>query len=1200
VLRESLRFEWRYHARQASFIAAALLFFLLGFALTATGFGPKNLYINAPYLVTESFGFLSLFSVFAIAIFGSNAVVRDAEHRMEEIVYASPVGRFHYLFSRFAGVFLATFTCLSTSAIGMLLGSRMPWLDVERIAPIDVRSYLWALAVLTTPNVLFATTMLFAIAALTRSALATYVGAVFINILYFVGAALTNSPLMAASTPGAGGGMLPALLDPFGLSSFFEETRYWTMAEKNGRFLALEGTFLFNRMVWMGVSAAIWAGVYKTFSFRLLGRSKPKKTKAQRVAEGTEVAEPASQPSAYATVTPSAKTLRCWLASYASATRLELGVLLKSVPFVLLIVLWMLLEGTELRSDIFGGEYGSARYPATGLIITALRKPLALSGLILLIYYGAEVFWREHRFRMSAVLGATPVPGSVMIASKWTALTALVGCLITSGVTVGVALQMTKGYWQFEPLLYLSLFYFIGLPLALYAAAIVLIHALSPGKYVGMVAALLFVFFTQRAQMLGLDHHLWRFASAPPVKHTAMNGFGDHAAPFHGFMLYWSALGALFLLLAAGLWRSTGAHPKDRLRLLFGRSSPRGRRLALVLAFVIAASGGFIFYNTNILNAYTTTNALFDWKADYEKTYHPLAALPQPRISDIQAEVDLHPGERRYRVAGRYALVNDTQAAIETVLVAIRRDARTAEVSLPDARLATKDERFGMFRFELHSPLAPGARTELRFDLSFAHQGLEDGEHDDTIVDNGSFVMGFRSFPTIGYRKGYELRDPRERRKRGLSASAVVPLEEDAAHGADPEASEIAWVNFAATVSTSVDQIVVAPGHLERTWERDGRRYFQYRSQSPIRSFFAFASARYEVAKRHHRDTSVELYYHPEHRMNVERVLDAAVESLDCFEARFGPYPHPELKMAEVPSYWDFGGVAMPSTIYFVEDRVFLTDARDPRRLDLVTRRVAHEVAHQWWGHQLAPASIEGSTAIVESLTKYAELLVMERKHGREHVRQQLEMELVRYLSGRSREEHEEVPLYKVGDQAYLFYAKGALIMNAIRALIGDEAMNGALMSLKQEHGGPGGHATTLDLLEHLRRAAPREKFGLIEEWMKEIVLYDLKVAAASAKQRADGRYEVTIRVAAAKSKADGRGNESPVPLRESIQIGIFKVHPDDIEGPEAILYLNPHELHEGESELSIVVDAPPAFVAVDPYVLRIDKNRLDNIKALE
>ena len=230
MLRSFLRFEWRYHTRQASFFAAAAFLLLMGFAITASRFGPDNVAVNSSFLVMEAMGLLSLLALFAVAIFASNAVLRDVEHGMLEIVYTTPVGRFHYLFGRYAGAALATFTVAAMSAVGMIVASFMPWIEPERVGPFSIVPYLWSLLVVMLPNVLFGTALLFAIAVLTRSAVATYVGAVVTYLLYLVVAALTNSPLMAQSKPRSGDQTLVALLDPFALSSFFELTRYWSIA----------------------------------------------------------------------------------------------------------------------------------------------------------------------------------------------------------------------------------------------------------------------------------------------------------------------------------------------------------------------------------------------------------------------------------------------------------------------------------------------------------------------------------------------------------------------------------------------------------------------------------------------------------------------------------------------------------------------------------------------------------------------------------------------------------------------------------------------------------------------------------------------------------------------------------------------------------------------------------------------------------
>ena len=101
---------------------------------------------------------------------------------------------------------------------------------------------------------LFAAVTLFALSTVTRSVLASYAGSVLIYVLYFVASALTNSPLMASSVPGADeSAWLAALLDPFALSAFFEQTRNWTPALRNTKLISLTGNFLLNRLLWIGV-----------------------------------------------------------------------------------------------------------------------------------------------------------------------------------------------------------------------------------------------------------------------------------------------------------------------------------------------------------------------------------------------------------------------------------------------------------------------------------------------------------------------------------------------------------------------------------------------------------------------------------------------------------------------------------------------------------------------------------------------------------------------------------------------------------------------------------------------------------------------------------------------------------------------------------------------------------------------------------
>jgi hypothetical protein len=297
-------------------------------------------------------------------------------------------------------------------------------------------------------------------------------------------------------------------------------------------------------------------------------------------------------------------------------------------------------------------------------------------------------------------------------------------------------------------------------------------------------------------------------------------------------------------------------------------------------------------------------------------------------------------------------------------------------------------------------PLAPGDSATFTFSLGVQQPALRAAGFDESLAANGSFLINTRIFPWPGFNRGYEVDDSYERRRLGLPVPAPA------------DRVALSWITFETTVSTSGDQLAIAPGTLEREWEQGGRRYFHYRSGAPMVNWFAFASARYAVKKVVHDGVAIEVYYHPAHSANIDRMIAATATSLDLFGAGFGPYPHPELRIVEVPSTWQMGAaVAFPGTIFFVEDRGFLTDARDSSRLDIVTRRVAHEVAHEWWGMQLSPAAAPGATMLVESFAKYGEQRVLAATHGEGMVEELMSYDQDRYLSGRTGAEESEVPL---------------------------------------------------------------------------------------------------------------------------------------------------------------------------------------------
>jgi ABC-2 type transport system permease protein len=620
-------------------------------------------------------------------------------------------------------------------------------------------------------------------------------------------------------------------------------------------------------------------------------------------------------------------------------------------------------------------------------------------------------------------------------------------------------------------------------------------------------------------ELAGIRHPLARFATAPDVAWSDLAGFG-RTAGFHWSMLYWSAVAGVLLLVAIARWR--------------GRRERVARVPAIALLAIAVAGGAFIAVNTNNLD-------LVAWRAKYEKNYKRFASMPQPRVIAVDAHFDLHPDDYRYRVRGRYVLRNDTGAPIDSVLVTTRRGVKPAIVAVSP-------------------PLAPGKAMTLNFELEHAAGALESADY--------SYVTSARALPFVGYVGALEIDDPRERRRRGLPPVKMRP---------EREIPVADWVTVDLTVSTSADHRVVAPGTLQREWEEGSRRHFRFRSGAPIPAQFGIGSARYAVTRGSYGRVAIELHHHPRHAVNVPRMLRAASESLRLFEESFGPYPHLHLRVAEV-SMPNFSGFAQPGVVFLGETRAFLFDARDPRRLDITWRRVAHEIAHQWWGYTLIPADVPGAATLTESLTKYSEQLALEKEYGVEALRQLLAYDLDLYLSGRTGETGAEPPLARAGDQSYLYYRKGAIVMNGLKDLLGADKVNAALRNLLREHGGPSRRPTTAHLIEQLHAVAPPPDHALIDEWMNEVVLYDLKLDEATAIDLGKSVYAVTLTVTASKQRATGEA----LPMNETIAIAVGE-------------NVTKHALRSGTQQIRVTTVGKPVFATVDPNLTRVDRNRFDN-----
>jgi ABC-2 type transport system permease protein len=1192
LFRAITNFELKYHLKAPLFYILFVVYFLLTFGAVTTdgvqiGGAVGAVNRNAPYVIMQFMLVMSIFGVLTTTAFVANSVHRDFELGTDSLFFSSPISKGQYLFGRFAGSFLVASLVYSGVVLAIIIGSLMPWIEKERLGPFELWPYVFSMGTLVLPNLLLFGAIFFSVAALTRSLMATYASVV----AFFVAFSISGAMLEDIENETVSG-----LLDPFGINAFSVATRYWTVFDKNTQLLPTDGLFLWNRLLWIGVALAILAFAYWKFEFTTGTRKSKKKSRRAQKAEALVNAAPEQASLELPKVRQTFGRGSSWRQFFAATWRESLAVF-KSIPFIIMLLMGM--ASIWGNADSIDSLFGTGFYPVTAKMVEVVDQSFRIFALLIAAFYAGDIVWRERSLKLHEMHDAMPTPTWVIWASKFASLLVVIFTALGMATLTAIVIQAAKGYYNFELALYgKGVFLQVGAWLVLMAGMAFLMQVFFNQKFVGFLGVMVWFVLMRILPAVDFEHRLYRYASMPPAQISDMNGFGHFARPLFWFNTYWLLLVAALLVIGHLLWtRGTQGGFRERMRIARRRFVKPAMAAFFLFFIAFAASGCYIYYNTNRLNKYRTTKETEKAQAEFEKKYKRFETVPQPRITDVQADVAIYPERRAVDIRGKYTLVNKTQAPIPELHVLLD-DELEAEITIPGAKLKSHDEELGYSIYTVTPPLAPGAVLPMTFHTAWAAKGFVNGNSNVSIVENGTFFNNGEMFPHIGYIEDLELQDRNKRRKHGLKPiERARPPSDMQARMDNALSRESDWINLDTTVSTSADQIALAPGYLQRDWTKDGRRHFHYKTTAPILGFWSYLSARYEVEKGVWKSPDgtvvpIEIYYDAKHPYNVKRMVVAVQKSLDYFTKNFSPYQHKQVRILEFPGYRTFAQ-SFPNTIPFSEAIGFVADLRDKEAIDYVFYITAHEIAHQWWGHQAVGGNVQGSTMLVETMAQYSALMVMEKEYGRDKMQRFLRYELDRYLRDRGSELIAEQPLVLVENQGYIHYRKGSLIMYALRDHIGEERVNRALAKFLRDHAFEGApYTTSLELLKYFRAEAPPEFQETITDLFERITLFDNQTRTVTATKRPDGKYLVKITVASTKLRGDAKGEEKPVPLDDLIDIGIFAEK-------DRVLFSEKRRITKPTETFEIVVGEKPVKAGIDPFNKLIDRNPKDNVKSL-
>jgi hypothetical protein len=1221
MLTQLLRFESLYQIKQPSFIIFLLGLLSYGVVINADvlGQGMELLNINSPYRLSYFIALTSVISIFAAMIFCVNSLLRDKDHHFDGIVGMLAIKQ------RFTSctivILMSTLCVVSFLSIGLMLGILSPSLDQEKISQFTLSHYLWPWLVFVLPNTIIATSILVAVTLKKQNAFASYITAISLFIFFwvsmmFIGAPVTGS--MVFKDPSVVS--IFALLDPFGTSAFFEQSQFWTPTQKNEQLFSLSGSLLLNRVIWLSISLAIFLYLGKIVIQHLQPseNTSSKKRKNSRNKSNVISVIPnfvSTQFKKYLEaplVTTDTKGAKFQLLALLTLSVIEIKQIVGQWAFRVLVVLvtGLAIVGMLMAVGVFSSGIFSGRYPTTVLLVSYSTEAFTPLVTAIIIFYSAEKIWQEKLLKADSFIDSSPVANVTIYGAKLLSLFFIPVFFVAINIVASIVFQISNDYYRFELAHYFSLFYFIAVPVLIQTVLIFFIQTCIASsrfanKYLGMmISAIIIVLLAISSGLLGFEHPLLNINKLPSLLRidSDLVGYGDFGIKFHYLAGFWG----IFALIIAGFtvlkwnrgeWYKASYFSNKRKSPSYSthtkkQTSTKLSRVYLAASLVaLLTVGFFIQVNIPLNNDYQARDKSFDDQALYEHKYKKYQSLVIPQVSQMKLAVDFYPNQQSYSVKANYLLVNTASEAMHEIFVTARVPLQSIDIAGATLSFNDSTANWSVYLFVLTQPLLPGESLAMSYQLSqsssaFAiHKG---------IVNNGSYLNHSGFEPLMGYIERIEINDEFERKNRGLTAKVVTKTERSKT--SDKGKFITQKRTFEAVLSTSIEQTAVTSGQLVKTWQQDGRNYFHYKMKKAIYPLVDYFSAVYETKSIEHNGLVVEMYFHPEHEINIDEMLRATKATLDYATTNLGPYAFDSLRILEVPDYHPFGGKAT-SGIVALSESLYTENYNDGADINNTARNTIHEVMHQWWGEKLVPKITQGEGVLVESLTKYMEAVILEKMYGNNMARQLTKYTQRRYFSGRAYARTSEVGLIEANHERYLTYGKGPVVFMALKELLGEKKLNAALKQLIENHKYTIS-ATTDDLLSAVLDIADDSQKGLIEDWLTKVIEYDLAINKAVVSELPDGRYEVVIDVKVLRLSMDKDGKVSEIGIDESIKIALYPAYPGR-KNTESTFIVN-QLINQTNSTITLIVEDKPSYVMIDPNYTRLDKDLSNNINKVE
>lgn len=1179
-----IRFEILYHCKK---VYTPLFFLMLIFqgVWYMTGYSDllanNSIHLNAPATIYRNLAAMGMILFAITAIISAGALARDLETGAANIVYPAVVHEKKYFLGKYIGVMLVNFVVVLGYPIGILLFPFLGTGSPDQFGPVPVGQMLHGFLLFTVPNLIFLVTFAVFLVVMTRKAAAAYMGILVVFILFVLSTTAREESLYP---------YVIELFDPFGYCFVQSRTEAMGVWEFNNSYLPVTSILLLNRLIWGTISLLLFAVTFLKFNF---------KTFVVRFVKKIGQEDGAAKP-ALRTKTPAfpiqdhGPVFNLFKALQLTAK--DLKKTLGSPAFLaIMATLFLLFLGYNFfwTSSLY---LTASHLPLTSAM-TFIRIPMMIVISILLLILSGELLFKDRTASVWQIVDAMPTPSWVFVLSRFLTMAGIAFLIVTLIFAAGVFSQWTMGFKDIEWGLYLR---------ELYGPRfgwLTCLHLISLAFFCGVLfnsrlkghitSVALFLFIAMSVDLKLIEQLRFAFSFVPAVfgpdkfNYSEMNGYGVLDAGLFWYAGAWTALAGLFFTLTILLWNRGGDRTvKERLHVLRQTlRRPGGRALAAASVCCLLLFGYFQYgIHDNLFRqaGYQTDAQKEAEDAAYEKRYSVYRETPQPKITNLDLNLELFPKTREASYKARLVLENRTAQTIDVLHVDWDKKLTVEKLALEGRSLekAQDDVRLRHAIYRLLPALKPGGTMRLTIEARIAYKGFHQSDFQSDLTYNGT-VLGTDFLPFFGYDRSRELTNNKERLRQGL---ALLDSRMDKADNAFSRANRFEslqsdGLKWNMVVGTDADQRIVGPGDEIKSWRDRGRNYARFTSPRPGGMDFKIISARLAAREFECQGVACQLLHDSRHTYNLAVFRDAMEKAVPWLAEQLGPYPYSRALVVEKPLY-DDEFLSFANVTAISENRGWTADIKEKEDGQYIYLIVAEQLARQWILAALKVADVQGAQLLTESIARYYAFRFMDEMWGPDQTGKWLDKAYDDYEKGRGEEGIEEKPLLLVDEASYLSRHKGGLALYAFAQRVGPESFDRWLAGWVAQAAQKKEFLTTAVFYGALKKYLPGDLHPFVRDWLEKRIQYGLSLTDVQT-----GNQRVALTIQASRQEHGSENGSRSVPFSTSLEVGF-------VDGLGKLKDVKNITLRPGEHVYGVDCSFVPAAVILDPHHLYLVENR--------